>query len=215
MVARRAPDKSINTPLQKGRKSTQLERLLAGMVAAANEGGYTGATVSEVIAHAGVSRPTFYDYFGDRDECFLACVKDLRARLLEEVRASVGERAPGDALTGAVEAHFAFAATEPANARFLMTEVLAGTSAALDARDHGLKKIAQTVERALGGAPAEQPIPDLPVAITIGAVQRLLGSRLRRGERALDGAREDLLSWIGSYARPARANRWPRAGPND
>jgi AcrR family transcriptional regulator len=213
MVARRTPDKSINTPLQKGRKSTQLERLLAGMVAAANEGGYTGATVSEVIAYAGVSRPTFYDYFGDRDECFLACVKDLRARLLEVVRSSVGEQTPEDALAGAIEALFAFAAAEPANARFLMTEVLAGTSAALDARDEGIKKIAQIVERALGRAPAEQPIPDLPIAIAIGAVQRLLGSRLRRGERALDGAREDLLTWIRSYARPARASRWHRPAP--
>jgi AcrR family transcriptional regulator len=213
MAARRTPDKSINTPLQKGRKGTQLERLLAGMVAAANESGYAGATVSEVIAHAGVSRPTFYDYFADRDECFVACVKDLYARLLEEARTSVRRRAPEDALAGAIEALFAFAAAEPANARFLMLEVLAGPSAALDARDEGIKKIARIVERSLGGASTDSHIPDLPIAIAIGAVQRLLGSRLRRGERALDGAREDMLSWTGSYARPARASRWHRPAP--
>jgi AcrR family transcriptional regulator len=213
MAARRAPDRSINTQLQKGRKSTQLERLLAGMVAAANESGYMGATVSEVIAHAGVSRPTFYDYFADRDECFVACAKDVRSRLLEEVRSAVGARAPQDALAAAIEAHFAFAVTEPASARFLMMEVLSGTPAALDARDEAIDKIAQIVERALGRASAEQSIPDLPITVAIGAIQRMLGARLRRGERVLGTAREDLLAWTNSFTRPARASRWHSLAP--
>jgi AcrR family transcriptional regulator len=208
MAARRAPDRSINIQLQKGRKSTQRERLLAGMVAAANKGGYPGATVSEVITQAGVSRPTFYDYFADRDECFVACAENVLAGLLSEVRSAVRERAPEEALAGAIEALVAFALTDPTKARFLMMEVLAGTTAALDARDEGIRKIAQVVERALGRAPAEQPTPDLPVAIVIGTAQRLLGSRLRRGERALETAREDLLAWARSYERPARAGHW-------
>jgi AcrR family transcriptional regulator len=208
MAARRAPHKSINTQLQKGRKSTQRERLLAGMVAAANRGGYTGATVSEVIAQAGVSRPTFYDYFADRDECFVACAQDVRSRLLAEIRDAVRARAPEDALAGAIVALVDFAVAEPAQARFLMTEVLAGTAAALDVRDQSIAEIARLIDRVSGRAAAEQPLPDLPVAIAIGAIQRLLGSRLRRGERALGATLEDLLGWSQSYARPARAQRW-------
>jgi AcrR family transcriptional regulator len=208
MAARRAPDSSINTQLQNRRKSTQRERLLTGMVAAANKGGYLGATVSEVIGQAGVSRPTFYDYFADRDECFVACVEHVSTGLLAEVRTAVVKRAPEDALAGAIEALVAFAVADPARARFLMTEALAGTGAALDARDEGIRKIAQIVERSLGRAPAEQPIPDLPVAIVIGSVQRLLGSRLRRGERAFDAVREDLLGWVRSYERPSGGRHW-------
>lgn len=208
MAPRRGPDRSINTQLQKGRKSTQRERLLAGMVAAANKGGYLGATVSEVIAQAGVSRPTFYDYFADRDECFVACAEDVRSQLLREVHSAVQARAPEDALAGAIEALVAFAVAEPARARFSMNEVLAGTAAALDVRDKGIAEVAQLIDRVSGRARAERPIPDLPVAIAIGAIQRLLGSRLRRGERALDTALEDLLGWTQSYARPARASRW-------
>ncbi|HEX3519649.1 MAG TPA: TetR/AcrR family transcriptional regulator [Solirubrobacteraceae bacterium] len=208
MATRRAPDGSINIQLQKGRKSTQRDRLLAGMVAAANKGGYLGATVSEVIAQAGVSRPTFYNYFADRDECFVACVEDVRAPLLADVRSAVRERPPEDALAGAIEALIAFAVTQPAKARFLMMEVLGGTVAALDAREEGIKKIAQVVERALGRAPAEQPTPDLPIAIVIGTVQRVLGSRLRRGELASDKTRAGLLEWARSYERPARAGHW-------
>jgi AcrR family transcriptional regulator len=178
------------------------------MVAAANRGGYLGATVSEVIAQAGVSRPTFYDYFADRDECFVACAEDVRATLLADVRRAVGKRPPEEALAGAIDALVAFAATEPAKARFLMMEVLSGTAAALDARDQGITKIAQIVERALGRAPAEQPTPDLPVAIAIGTVQRMLGSRLRRGERTSDKTRQGLLGWTRDYERPARTSHW-------
>ena len=66
------------------RKSSQRERLLAGMVAAANRDGYADANVSAVIAEAGVSRPTFYDYFSDRDDCFVAAIADMHERLAAE-----------------------------------------------------------------------------------------------------------------------------------
>ena len=47
----------VNTMMTKGRKRTQRERLLRGMVDVANRGGYAGANVSAVIEKAGVSRP--------------------------------------------------------------------------------------------------------------------------------------------------------------
>jgi len=67
MPRRASREPQINTPVQNRRKATQRERLLAAMVIAANRDGYAGANVSAVIAEAGVSRPTFYDCFEDRD----------------------------------------------------------------------------------------------------------------------------------------------------
>src|ERR1700689_1865995 len=97
---------------QKGRKSTQRERLLAGMVAVANRAGYAGANVSAVIAQAGVSRPTFYDYFNDRDDCFLATLNGAHATLLGSVRARVDASDPADALPETIREVIAFAAAE-------------------------------------------------------------------------------------------------------
>lgn len=208
MPRRTNADGEINTPLQNRRKATQRERLLSGMIAAANRDGYAGATVSSVIGEAGVSRPTFYDYFSDRDDCFIATVVDVQTRLLGEVRDAVAERPPEDALTASIRAMVAFADSRPAEARFLAKEALAGGPGALDARDGGIREIARVIERAFKRVPAQTAIPDLPLAATLGAVQRLLASRLRRSERAFGGLQEDLVAWTQSYAAPAEAGGW-------
>src|ERR1700688_4068747 len=99
----------INTSLHNHRKASQRERLLAGMIAVANRDGYAGANVSEVIGEAGVSRPTFYDYFEDRDDCFIAAILDVQGRLLAKVRDAVAGCSPERALAGALETTVAFA----------------------------------------------------------------------------------------------------------
>src|SRR5450759_2865899 len=104
MPRRPAAEPQINTPVQNRRKATQRERLLNGMFSAANREGYAGANVSEVIAEAGVSRPTFYDYFEDRDDCFVAAVTDVQGDLLREVQGSVASGPPERALASALEA---------------------------------------------------------------------------------------------------------------
>jgi AcrR family transcriptional regulator len=194
--------------LQKGRKETQRERILAGMVAASNREGYAGATVSEVIAEAGISRPTFYDYFAGRDECFLATLIDTQERLHEEIAQAVAEEPPERALRGAVAGLLAFAGSEPAHARFVMNEALGGGPRALDARDEGIHKVAKLIEKAERAAAAEDATPDLPLWLIIGAVHRMLGSRLRRGVPGLRGLEEDLLSWVASYETPTSEHRW-------
>jgi AcrR family transcriptional regulator len=199
--------------LQNRRKATQRERLVAGMIAAANRDGYAGANVSEVIAEAGVSRPTFYDYFEDRDDCFVAAVTDVQGDLLREVQGSVASGPPERALASALEATVAFAVSRPADARFLMKETLAGGPKVLDARDQGIRQTAKVVEQAFKRVPEATEIPDMPVAAVIGAVQRLIASGLRRGERALGGVLEDLLAWVGSYRQPAGGHRWRNLKP--
>src|SRR5271168_2274920 len=63
--------------LPKGRRSTQRERLLAGVLATVDEAGYAGTSVSRIIGEAGVSRPTFYDYFSDKEDCLLGALRDI------------------------------------------------------------------------------------------------------------------------------------------
>src|ERR1700712_3524148 len=46
-------------------------RLLLAMASAIEEKGFNATTVADVVRIAKVSRRTFYEQFGDRDECFL------------------------------------------------------------------------------------------------------------------------------------------------
>jgi AcrR family transcriptional regulator len=195
------------------RKSTQRERLLHGMVEAANRDGYAGASVSQVIANAGVSRPTFYDYFVDKDDCFLAAHREIARRLLELVRHGVEQGPPERAIQLAVGALIELAGSDPAGARFLTNEIMAGGPRALDERDRTLGQIEQIVERARGYAPAETAGPDLPIRPAIGAVYWLLAPILRRGESDLSELADDLADWIESYDRPIPEHCWRTLEP--
>jgi AcrR family transcriptional regulator len=213
MPDRSTATRDINTGEQKGRRATQRERILTGMVTAANRDGYAGANVSAVIAEAGVSRPTFYEYFTDRDDCFTATAADVQQQLQQTVERTVAQDAPERALHATVAAILAWATAHPAPARFLTNETMGGGPNALQARADGLQKLADIVEKAHRKSGPDTPIPDLPVAIVIGGLYRWAAARLRRGERALTKHTEDLQRWIDSYQQPAHATRWRTVKP--
>ena len=63
------------------------------MLETVNELGYRGLTVQDVLGRAGVSRPTFYEQFEDKEDCFLAAFDAAAARLRERIEAAVaGDR---------------------------------------------------------------------------------------------------------------------------
>ena len=179
----------------KGLKRTQRERLVQGMVEAANSGGYASANVSAVIANAGVSRPTFYDYFSDRDDCFAAAVRDVQDELVERVEQTIAARESSQAISAAIEALVTFAGSQPARARFGISEALAGGRSAREARDHGIQRIVELIESSLLDAPESGSAPDVEHRVVLGGVYRLIASRLRRGEPAISRLIDELEQW--------------------
>jgi AcrR family transcriptional regulator len=208
MTPRAARTQAESSAVQKGRKSTQRERLLAGIVATANRDGYAGANVSKIIAEAGVSRPTFYDYFADKDECFLGALRDIHERLLGEIRQGVAEEPPQRALQASLRVLVEFASAEPAQALFLTSQAMAAGPRALDARDEGIAEVEQIIEEACRLLPPTAVIPDVSPRAVIGGVYRLLASRLRRGEPGVGRAVDHLSAWVESYGQPAGEQRW-------
>jgi AcrR family transcriptional regulator len=194
--------------MQLGQKSTQRERLIAGIIGVANRQGYAGASVSAVAAEAKVSKPTFYVYFKDRDDCFACALVDVQELLRERVRAALAEDPEQDAVVLAIATIVAFAATQPQLARFLMAESLAAGASALDARDRGIAELAGAIDEALDSRPPSTPSADLPFEAVIGGVYRLLASRLRRGEPATAALSREIREWIGRYATPRDTHRW-------
>jgi AcrR family transcriptional regulator len=193
---------------QDSRKRTQLQRLLTGMIAVANRHGYAQATISLVIAEAGVSRPTFYDYFADRDACFQAAVDGAHRGLLERVERRIAQSSGNEALTATAEAILAFASEEPSSARFLMGESMAGGAGALDARDRGISQIAAAVGDAEASAGKTAAAPDIQKCVLIGGLYRMIAMRLRRDELVIAKLGDELRDWIACYERPLGQRRW-------
>lgn len=183
-------------------------RLIEGMISAANSEGYPGVSIATVASRAKVSKPTFYRHFRRRDECFIAALACIQEQLLAYVRATIDSDQPRDATTSGIKALISFAAREPREAEFLISEVLGAGPAALDARDKSIAEIASAIEARLAASSPRDPSPDVPIDIIVGGVQRVLASRLRRREQLSEQFANELLAWIKSYEVPGEAHRW-------
>jgi len=184
------------------------QRLLAATVQIAAERGYGQTTISDVVKEAGVPRPTFYEYFADKDHLFQATVFGVIARLLAYTREATAQAPPSRAAAAGIEAQIAFAKSEPAMARLLMSETLAAGGQLLTVRDRALVEIARLIKPAEEHAGAATALPDVSAETMLGAVHRVLASRLLRGERGEPTLAEELLAWLETYARPAGEHRW-------
>jgi AcrR family transcriptional regulator len=184
------------------------------MVEAANNGGYAKANVSEVITAAGVSRPTFYQYFDNKDDCFRVAVEEASTALLTHVRRAIGEAEANEALVATARGLINFATDEPPLARFLFNEPLGGNSAALDARDEGLRTLERSVQTRLRHADPTASAPDYPARPIIGGLCRLVGGRLRRAEPRITALIADLEAWLDAYQRPYSEHQWRQRKPN-
>lgn len=204
---------SINTTSQLGRKSTQRERLLTGMVSAAARHGYAGANVSKVIADAGVSRPTFYEYFHDKEDCFLATHRQLGELLVWEIDRAVGAQPPERAMQTAIAKLVELAEVFPERAALLVNETMAGGASALEQHDRLIDAIAAILERAHAMTPAPVESPDLPIHMVLGAGRWLLALALRRREQDLSKLSREIAWWVEGYLRPTGEHRWHTLDP--
>src|SRR2546425_13151993 len=58
-------------------------QMLDAAVAVFAERGYHGASMDEIAAGAGVTKPMVYSYFGSKEDLYLACIDHARTRLME------------------------------------------------------------------------------------------------------------------------------------
>lgn len=198
---------------RKERKDTQRGRLIAGMLNAAVRKGYAGANIAEAIAHAGVSRPTFYEYFDDKDDCFITVHREISAQMLVRVANAIQASPPERAVHAAVHALIMRAEANPDRARFLVNETLAGGPRVLDQRDDTIAHIERLIERRRAEAPLDAPTPDLPVRALIGGIGGLLAPRLRRNEHDFRVLVEEIVNWLDDYCHPTASHRWRTLDP--
>jgi len=89
------------------------------------ERGYAAVTMDEIAAAVGVTKPLLYNYFGNKEQLYIACMERAGDSLINTIAESVGESAnPGDALGAGVRAFFEFLDTDRAAWAVLFDETL-------------------------------------------------------------------------------------------
>jgi AcrR family transcriptional regulator len=164
-------------------KAVQRERLLAAMLRAVAELGYRDVNVQDALERAGVSRPTFYEHFKNKEGCFLAAFDAAAARLRERVAAASSEAGTfwRDRLAMGIEELLRFIAAEPDAAQTLIVEARASGPAGLRRRDELLDHFTRCIDEQMR---AELPEPPSAIAAAgiVGGIEAVLYSRLNNGE---------------------------------
>lgn len=166
-------------------RAIQRERLIVAILNAAAELGYLETNVQDVIDRAGVSRPTFYEHFSNKEDCFLAAFDTSAERLRKIVKTA--SRRGGDVwrdrVRFALEALLRFASREPDTARTMVVEARAASASAVKRRVELMDDFARCLQ-----TEAEELLPGdrTQTAVTasgiVGGVESLLYSRLCKQE---------------------------------
>jgi AcrR family transcriptional regulator len=106
-------------------REDRMEQTLTAARALFAERGYAAVTMDEVATAVGVTKPLLYNYFGNKDRLYIACMERAGDALTATVAAAVASTGnPADALREGVRAFFAFLDTDRAAWAVLFDETL-------------------------------------------------------------------------------------------
>lgn len=158
----------------------QRARMLRSAVQVVSELGYSKLSVARVTGRAHVSRRTFYDFFTDREDCFLAAFEEAIGRVGGLVREAY-ERAEGDwpeRVRAGLEALLAFLDDEPAIASLLAIDALRAGPRALRRRAEVLREAGAALDASGSRAGGVRELSDLTGDGVVGAVFSVIHTRL-------------------------------------
>jgi AcrR family transcriptional regulator len=171
----------------------QRARLLAAMAGVVADRGYASATVAEVVREAGVSRSTFYDLYGSKEQCFIETYRHGVDVLIDAVRSAVREAGDWRAqLRAGVRAYLRMLAAEPRFARTYLIEIHSAGPSALEARTEALRRFAKRYAAAAREATESRPHPDALLILCAGTEQ-LCAERVRVGQHSRLAELEDVF----------------------
>jgi AcrR family transcriptional regulator len=168
--------------------AVQRERLLAAMLRATAQLGYREVSVQDVLERSGVSRPTFYEHFENKEDCFLAAFDSAATRLRERLE-TAGEAEDAESwrerLRLSLEELLRFVIDEPDAAMSLIVDARAACPPALTRRDELLDHFAGCIDSQVRAESSGGPAPSaIAAAGIVGGIEALLYSRLYKGDTA-------------------------------
>jgi AcrR family transcriptional regulator len=153
--------------------------------------GYAAVTMDEVAAAVGVTKPLLYNYFGNKERLYLACLGRTADALIARLTTAFAEASdPGEGLREALRAFFAFVDSDRASWQVLYDETLpTGGEIAdhIDAYRAQATELVGSALRHLDPAPDPALLPGMAHAL-LGAVEALCRWWIRDGAGDLSAA---------------------------
>ena len=188
MEARSTAPRGRHAPPLEVRQDRQRARLFAAASAVFARAGYADATAEAIAREAGMSKATFYEHFGNKEECILALFDAAGEAVLAAMEAAGSAHAgePAERVRATVAALLTVLAEFPDQAQTLLVEIIGAGPRAMERRDRVLAQVADYVEavnKAEAGpdGPGRLASPHDAFAI-VGAVVELASRQLRTGE---------------------------------
>ena len=172
------------------------------------ERGYGAVTMDDVAAAAGITKPLLYNYFGNKERLYLACMQPAGEALVATVvRAVAGTTNAAEALDAGLRAFFAFLAEDRAAWRVLFDETLPRGGEVAERVGEYRERITQLVGETLLAqlpeshrAKASTEVSAISIAV-LGAAEALGRWWLRTDATSADVAAQMLINTLGPGLR--------------
>jgi AcrR family transcriptional regulator len=173
----------------------QRERLVAGIIEAVAENGYSATTIATITKAAALSRRTFYEHFANKEECFAAAYESALHYVREATLGGVETEKEWPArvragLAGLLDG----LAAEPDLARFFLIAPRSAGDEIVDRHHLAMRELVGDL--VAGGPDGAEPSETRERALA-GGISRLVAGKLNAGEaEALPGLLPALVELV-------------------
>ncbi len=146
------------------------------MAEAVAELGYANVSVADVLARARVSRETFYKYFANKQDCFLASYRTVAEFVIGEIETAlrgaggIKDGTPRERIDTILTKYLAVLESEPTVARTFLVEAYAAGPAAIRKRGEIQNRFADALATVFGAHDERTRFACNAVVITVGAL---------------------------------------------
>jgi AcrR family transcriptional regulator len=183
----------------------QRRRILDGLAAVLAYHGYEDTKITDIVELAGISRPTFYEYFEGKEQCFAAAYEDGAERLVAAVEAAAEGTSdwPGRLAAG-LGAGLDFLAADPPLAHLLLVESLAASRPARLKHERSLARLAEALRPSGAELADGSVVPEETARLLAGGLGSHLSGRVLAGDAERLAESHDLL--LGYLLAPTQAS---------
>jgi AcrR family transcriptional regulator len=161
---------------------SQRERILVALAESVAQKGYEATTVTDIVKAAGVSRPTFFELFENKEDCLHAAMELSLADLMGRIVSAYSPDKPWPTMVrDSAAALLELLATRPAFARMAFVEAPAASARAFELWRSGKRVLLALLDRGREDAMEEEGIPSSAGRAALASAESLIVGQILAG----------------------------------